>query len=78
MILRITSWGTWVAQSVKRPTSALVMISGFMSLSPASSPVLTAQSLDPASDSVSGSLSPSPTHAVLSLSNLNKHLKNKK
>ena len=27
-------WGTWVAQSVKRPTSAQVMISRFVSLSP--------------------------------------------
>ena len=35
--------------SVKRPTSAQVMISRFMSLSPASGSVLTAQSLEPAS-----------------------------
>ena len=44
--------GTWVAQSVKRPTLAQVMISQFMSLSPASGSVLTAQSLKPAPDSV--------------------------
>ena len=33
-------WGAWVAQSVKRPTSAQVMISWFVSLSPASGSVL--------------------------------------
>ena len=48
-----------MAQSVERPTSAQVMISRFVSLSPASGSVLTAQSLDPASDSVSPSLSAS-------------------
>ena len=53
-------WGTWVAQSVKRPTSAQVMISLFMSLSPASGSVLTAQSLEAALDSVSPSLSVPP------------------
>ena len=48
-----------MAQSVqlKRPTSAQVMISQFMGLSPAWGSVLTAQSLEPASDSVSPSLS---------------------
>ena len=49
--------GPWVAQSVKRPTSAQVMISHFMGSSPASGSVLTAQSLEPVSDSVSPSLS---------------------
>ena len=65
--------GAWVAQLVKRPTSAQVMMSQFMSLSPASGSVLTAQSLEPASVSVSPSLSlcPSPTH-TLSLSLKNK------
>ena len=48
--------GAWVAQSVKRPTSAQVMISRSMSSSPASGSVLTAQSLEPVSDSVSPSL----------------------
>ena len=48
--------GAWVAQSVKCPTSAQVMISWFVSLSLASGSVLTAQSLEPASDSVSASL----------------------
>ena len=49
-----------MAQSVKRPTSAQVMISWFMSSSPASGSVLTAQSLEPASDPVSPSLSAPP------------------
>ena len=44
---------TWVAQSVKHLTSAQVMISQFVSSSPTSGSVLTAQSLEPASDSVS-------------------------
>ena len=61
--------GTWVAQSVKRPTSAQIMTSRFMSLSPALGSVLTAQSLEPASDSVSSSLSaPSLLALCLSLS----------
>ena len=47
----------WVAQSVERPTSAQVMTSWFVNLSPASGSVLTAQSLEPTSDSVSPSLS---------------------
>ena len=51
------SRGAWVAQSVERPTSARVMISRFVSSSPTSGSVLTAQSLEPASDSVSPSLS---------------------
>ena len=55
-----TNRGTWVAQSVKHPTSAQVMISWFVSLSPASGSVLTAQSLQPASDSVSPPLSTPP------------------
>ena len=48
--------GAWVAQSVTCPTSARVMTSRSMSSSPTSSCVLTAQSLEPASDSVSLSL----------------------
>ena len=51
------SWGAWVAQSVKCLTLAQVMMSQFMGLSPTSGSVLTAQSLEPASDSVSPSLS---------------------
>ena len=49
-----------MAQSIKRPTLAHVMISQFVSLSPVSGSVLTSQSLEPASDSVSPSLSAPP------------------
>ena len=50
-----------MAPSVKCPTSAQVTISWFVSWSPALGSVLTAQSLEPVSDSVSPSLSaPSP------------------
>ena len=60
--------GAWVAQSVERPTSVQVMISWFVSSSPTSGSVLTAQSLEPASDSVSPSLSaPLPLMLCLSL-----------
>ena len=52
--------GAWVARLVKRPTSAHVMISWFMSLSPISGSVLTAWSLKRASDSVSPSLCAPP------------------
>ena len=65
------SRGAWVAQLVEHPTSAQVMISRFMSSSPASGSLLTAQSLEPASDSVSPSLSAPP------LLTLNLSLKNK-
>ena len=41
-----------MAQSVKRPTSAQVTMSRSVSSSPASGSVLTAQSPEPASDSV--------------------------
>ena len=54
---KLKSGSGWVAQSVKHPTSAQVMISRLMNSSPASSSVRTAQSLEPASDSVSPSLS---------------------
>ena len=64
--------GTWVAQSVGRPTSAQVMISQSVSSSPASGSALTAQSLEPALDSVSPSLSaPPPLMLCLSVSKLN-------
>ena len=57
-----------MAQSVGYPTPAQVMISWFVSpSSPASGSVLTARSLESASDSVSHSLS-SPTPLVLSFS----------
>ena len=67
-------WGAWVAQSVKCLTFAQVMISQFVSSSPALGSVLTAQSLKPASDSVSPSLSLPLlcSHSVsLSLSKIN-------
>ena len=38
--------GTWVAQSVERPTLAQVMISQFVSLSPTSGSLLTAYSME--------------------------------
>ena len=66
-----TNGGACVAQSVGRPTLAQVMISQFVGLSPTSGSVLTAQSLEPVSDSVSPlSLCTSPVHALC--------LKNKK
>ena len=52
--------GAWVAQLVKHPTSAQVMISWFVGSNPASGSLLTAQTLEPASDSVSASLSAPP------------------
>ena len=63
----VVGWGAWVAQSVNRPTSVQVMISWFMALSPVSGSGLTAQSLEPTSDSVSPSLS-APPLLVLRLS----------
>ena len=60
-------WSTWVAQSVKCLTLAQVMISRFVSSSPVSGSVLTDHSLEPASDSLSPSLSASPL-VVLCLS----------
>ena len=59
--------GAWVAQSVKRPTSAQVLISQSLSSSPVSGSVLTAQSLEPVSDSVSPSVS-LPLHHLHSVS----------
>ena len=53
-----------MAQSVKRLTYVQVMISWFLSLSPALGSVLTARSLEPALDSVSPSHCPSPAHAL--------------
>ena len=68
-----------MAQSVQRPTSAQVMMSQFVSLSPRSGSVLTAQSLEPASDSVSASLSAPPLLLLcLSLSKVNIKTKLKK
>ena len=63
-----------MAQSVECPTSAQVMISQSVSSSPASGSVLTAQSLEPASDSVSPSLcDPPPFMLCLSLSQKTKY-----
>ena len=54
-----------MAQSVKPLISAQVMISQFVSSRPALGSMLTAQNLEPASDSVSYSLSvPSPMCAL--------------
>ena len=72
--------GAWVAQSVKHWTLAQVMISWFTSSSPVQGSVLTGGSLEPASDSVSPSLSlcPSPACALsVSLSLKNKQTKHK-
>ena len=65
--------GAWVAQSVKRPTSAQVTISRSVSSSPASGSGLMAHSLEPASDSVSPSLSAPPLLMLcVCLSKINK------
>ena len=60
-----------MAQSVECPTLAQVMISRLVSSSPTSGSVLTAQSLEAASDSVSLSRS-APPSLMLSLSLKNK------
>ena len=73
----LLSRGAWVAQSVKRLTSAQVMISWFVSLSPASGSLLTAWSLEPSLGSVSPSLY-APPPLVLYLSKINKCKKNLK
>ena len=65
----INLWGAWVAQSVKRLTSAQVTILRSVSSSPTSGSGLMAQSLETVSDSVSPSLSaPPPFMLCLSLS----------
>ena len=69
----LRSWGAWVVQLVEHPTSAQVMISRSVGSSPASDSVLTAQSLEPASNPVSPSLSaPPPLSLCLTLSLKNK------
>ena len=70
--------GARVAHSVKRPTSAQVIISWFVGSSPTRGSVLTARSPEPASDSVSPFLCASPPLVrarvlSLSLSQINKH-----
>ena len=59
-VLREHFRGAWVAQSVEQLTSAQVTILWFVSLSPVSGSVLTAQYVEPLSDSVSPSLSAPP------------------
>ena len=56
-----------MAQSVKHPTLAQVMISQLVSSSPVPGSVLTAQGLEPALDSVSPSV-PAPPPLALSVS----------
>ena len=60
--------GAWMVQSVNRLSPAQVMISWFLISSLTLGSVLTGQSLEPALDSVSLSLCPSPAH-TLSLKN---------
>ena len=72
--LEVSLRGPWMSQSLKCPALAQVMISRFVGLSPELGSVLTAQRLEPASDSGSPSLSlPLPTHTLsLTLSLKNK------
>ena len=68
-----------MAQFVKHPASAQVMIPQFVGSSPASGSVLTAQSLEAASDSVSPPLSlafPHSPSVSVSLSKINNIFKN--
>ena len=62
----------WVCQPVKHGTSVRVMILQSMSSSPASGSVLTAQSLEPASRSVSPSLALPACTLSLSFSKIHK------
>ena len=72
--LKLEKRGAWVAQSDEHPTSAQVIISQRVSSSPTSGSGLTARSLEPASDSVSPSLSAPPLLTLcLSLTKINKH-----
>ena len=57
--------GAGMAQLIEHLTLTQVTISQFMSLSPMLGSVLTAQSLEPASDSVSPSLSAPPQLACV-------------
>ena len=69
-------WGAWVAQSVKRLTSAQVMISQLVGSSPPSGSVLAAQSLKPAWILCLPLSLPLPCSRSLSLSLKTKHFKN--
>ena len=64
--------GHLAGSSVKHPTSAQVMMSQFESSRLTSGSVLTAQSLEPAADSASPSLS-APSLLTLCFSKMNKH-----
>ena len=64
-----------MTQLVKHLTSTQVMISRFVSSTPASGSVLIAQSLEPASDSVSPLLSAPPPLMLCLYQKMNKHLK---
>ena len=65
-----------MTQWAGHPTSAQVMVSQFMSSGPEWGSVLTARSLEPALDSVSPSLCPSPACTVSVCQKMNKFLKN--
>ena len=67
-VLKQFYWDAWVAQLVKHLTLAQVTISQFVGSSLASGSVLTAQSLEPALDSVSPFLPPLPHMCSLFLS----------
>ena len=60
--------GAWVAQLVKRPTSARDVILRFLGSRPTLGSVLTARSLEPASESVSLLSLPLPCSCSLSVS----------
>ena len=62
--LRISFWGSWMAQLAKHLTLAQVMISQLVDSSPMSAPAQTAQSLEPASVSVPPCLCPSLIHTL--------------
>ena len=69
MFKNLSYQGAWVAQSVKCPTSTQVMISWSVTSNSVLGSVLSAQNLEPASDSVSPSLFAPPLFALcLSLS----------
>ena len=64
LLLNSPLQGAWVVQSVGHLTSAQVIISRFMGWSPVPGSVLTVQSLESASDSVSPSLPVPPLPAL--------------
>ena len=72
--VKLLVWGTRVDESVKRPTSQ-VMISWFLSMSPGVG--LATVSMEPAWDPLSPSLSAPPCLCALALSKINKPLKRK-